>query len=511
MNKTIIININGIVFHIEEDAYEVLRAYMSDIKRHFAYSADHEEIVADIENRLAEMFTDRLGAENRQVIILNDVQEITAQMGSVADFEIDDENTYPNAGIEKKLFRDTDDRMLAGVCSGMGHYLNIEARWVRLFMLLIVFIGGSGIMVYIILWIIMPAARTRSDKMAMKGEPVNLQNFKRTFDEELEGVRQGISRAHHQARPALNQMGNSLLDGTKVLLKVLGLILIFMESMILLALVIGVTVVVGFWTTNEIGPVPPVIAPEFRSPLVIGIFLAISIPLISLILIEIRLLFNRKLLGRAGIFIMLVLWLGGIGLSAYYGAKTGLQFTEEATVTQESNLKSMPVYFLKLNSAKYLTREDSIRYHMAPSSYKGRSRINTGNRNFEYLKNIRIVIEKSAGPQVTLTSDFSSRGADFENALKSANSITYGFNQKDSLLYFDQSIQIGKSLFRDQQVKLALYVPENTKLIIDADLNRYIWEHNLWECMPEGSPNKASEWIMTQSGLKCLDDSVRNK
>ena len=69
MNKTIIININGIVFHIEEDAYEVLRTYMTGVKRHFAYSADSEEIVTDIENRLAEMFSEKLKQDHKQVII----------------------------------------------------------------------------------------------------------------------------------------------------------------------------------------------------------------------------------------------------------------------------------------------------------------------------------------------------------------------------------------------------------------------------------------------------------
>ena len=73
MNKTIIININGIVFHIEEDAYEVLRTYMTSVKRHFAYSADSEEIVTDIENRLAEMFSEKLKQDHKQVIIVEDV------------------------------------------------------------------------------------------------------------------------------------------------------------------------------------------------------------------------------------------------------------------------------------------------------------------------------------------------------------------------------------------------------------------------------------------------------
>src|ERR1700712_3811935 len=87
MNKTIIININGTVFHIEEDAYEILKSYMTDVKRHFLNSADSHEITTDIENRIAEMFSEILTAENKQVIIEQDVQKVVEQMGTVQDFE----------------------------------------------------------------------------------------------------------------------------------------------------------------------------------------------------------------------------------------------------------------------------------------------------------------------------------------------------------------------------------------------------------------------------------------
>src|SRR6201998_152533 len=90
MNKTIIININGIVFHIEEDAYEVLKGYMTDVKRHFMNSADSLEITTDIENRIAEMFNELLARDSKQVIIEQDVNEVIGQMGTVADFETAD-------------------------------------------------------------------------------------------------------------------------------------------------------------------------------------------------------------------------------------------------------------------------------------------------------------------------------------------------------------------------------------------------------------------------------------
>src|ERR1700749_4292543 len=116
MNKTIIININGFVFHIEEDAYEILKNYMTDVKRHFLNSADSLEITTDIENRIAEMFTDVLARENKQVIVEQDVNTIIEQMGRVEDFDaIYEDAANLAAGAfeynygQRRLFRDPDD------------------------------------------------------------------------------------------------------------------------------------------------------------------------------------------------------------------------------------------------------------------------------------------------------------------------------------------------------------------------------------------------------------------
>src|ERR1700753_1690947 len=113
MNKTIIININGTVFHIEEDAYEVLKNYMTEVKRHFANAEDSFEITTDIENRIAEMFSEMLN-ENKQVIVTADVNMVIAQMGTVEDFETNDDGqkTHYDAKQvftdDRKLFRDPD-------------------------------------------------------------------------------------------------------------------------------------------------------------------------------------------------------------------------------------------------------------------------------------------------------------------------------------------------------------------------------------------------------------------
>src|SRR3569833_2420048 len=152
MNKTIIININGIVFHIEEDAYEVLFFFLLVVLRHFMNSADSLEITTDIENRIAEMFNELLARDGNQVIIEQDVNEVIGQMGTVADFERSEQDTEPsftdtyyNTGATRRLFRDPDNRLVSGVCSGIANYFDINPIWIRLAFVLIVFAGGAGV------------------------------------------------------------------------------------------------------------------------------------------------------------------------------------------------------------------------------------------------------------------------------------------------------------------------------------------------------------------------------
>jgi phage shock protein PspC (stress-responsive transcriptional regulator) len=186
MNKTIIININGTVFHIEEDAYEILKNYMTDVKRHFLNSADSLEITTDIENRIAEMFSELLATENKQVIVEQDVKSVIEQMGRVEDFDdIYEDNKDPAGGADtyntsgRKLFRDPDNHLISGVCAGIANYFDIEPLWIRAAFVLSVLFAGSGLLLYIILWIVIPKATTRADRMAMKGEKLNLQGFKK--------------------------------------------------------------------------------------------------------------------------------------------------------------------------------------------------------------------------------------------------------------------------------------------------------------------------------------------
>ncbi len=183
MQKTISLSINTALFHIEEDAYKTLSNYLATIKKHFSSQEDAEEIVQDIENRIAEHLQNKL-IKSKQVITLSDVEDLIAKLGTVEDFGDEEKiaatKTETNTSTQKpnkKLFRNPDDQIIGGVASGLGVYFGIDPVLFRLVFVLTTISGGFGILAYIILLIIMPEAKTPTEKMQMEGEPLNLESI----------------------------------------------------------------------------------------------------------------------------------------------------------------------------------------------------------------------------------------------------------------------------------------------------------------------------------------------
>lgn len=514
MNKTIIININGIIFHIEEDAYEVLRSYMTEVKRHFAYSPDSDEIVTDIENRIAEMFNERLAEQNKQVIVLQDVTDVTSRMGSVSDFDIQDPEQADASSFksERKLYRDLDDRFLGGVCAGIGHYFDMEVKWVRLITVLITMLWGTGLIIYIILWIILPKATTRAEKMAMKGEPINLQNFKKNFDEEIDSlkyhVKPGLERTGDFLREAGEHTGNFLVKALHILIKIIGVFVIFFCSIALFSVLMGFIFAFGFNSGPLMQSFPfNVINPQYQSPLYFSAFVLMVIPLLGLLFLGIKVIFNRPVIGKTTAFALLIIWLTGLGLAVFYGSKIGAEFKEEAKIEQRSDLRLSPVYYIQLNSGRFLTRQDSISYGINSKWNKGIIKLE------DDFGKVHFYIEKSDTGTAQLIKEFSARGIDFSNAIRTAEKTGYHFSQSDSLLVLDKYLYLlSKQPYRAQEVNITLKVPVNTRLVINGEINEILNNYNLFECKPENSPWEApSAWVMTDEGLKCANDSLNVK
>jgi phage shock protein PspC (stress-responsive transcriptional regulator) len=205
MKKTLSINIRGIVFNIDEDAYQKLNNYLSTIHRHYKNQPGCDEIVSDIENRVVELFQERI-SESKQVITLEDVDEVISILGHPSDFdrELEDDTPPPpghnRTSGSKRLYRDPENRVIGGVCSGLGAYFNVDPVWFRLAFVLAVIFAGTGILLYLILWIILPPARTVSERLEMRGETINIDNIEKSVREEMNNVKEKFGDFAEQAK-----------------------------------------------------------------------------------------------------------------------------------------------------------------------------------------------------------------------------------------------------------------------------------------------------------------------
>jgi len=194
MKQTYSVNIGGMSFNIDNDAYMTLKTYLDQIEAHFADEEGGKEIMDDIEARISELFQERIKGP-KQVIDLNDVKEVMKILGDPDEIG-ETENGESSHRKEKfgpsgyrRIYRDPDNRILGGVCSGMGAYWQIDPLVFRLLFVLAFMVFGVGLVLYLILWIVIPEAKTAAQKLEMKGEPVNISNIGKTVKEEFQNVR----------------------------------------------------------------------------------------------------------------------------------------------------------------------------------------------------------------------------------------------------------------------------------------------------------------------------------
>ena len=212
MNKTVNINLAGVFFHIDEDAYLKLSRYLEAIKRSFTDSQGRSEIISDIEARITELFSERIQNE-KQVVGIKLVDEVIAIMGQPEDYLVDDEifedepqprQSY-SSRTTKQLFRDTDNSYIGGVAAGLSHYFGIDAIWMRLlWILLTIGSGGTFILIYLIFWALVPEAVTTAEKLTMTGDPVNITNIEKKIKDEFDEMSSKIKDIDYE------EAGNSL-------------------------------------------------------------------------------------------------------------------------------------------------------------------------------------------------------------------------------------------------------------------------------------------------------------
>ncbi|PRD53880.1 PspC domain-containing protein [Sphingobacterium gobiense] len=520
MNKTIIININSIVFHIEEDAYDTLRSYMIDIKKHFGNTAESKEILEDIENRIAEMFNERIQTGRKEVINLGDVQQVIEQMGSVSDFEEseaapaeegfhDEQQTRQAPHVEyvgKKLMRDPDDKMLGGVCSGLAHYFGIEPVWIRILLVLFVLIGGSGVLAYIILWIVMPIAETRADKMAMRGEEPNLQNFKKSYDEKAKGFSETLSGTGERIGRGARTAGNLVSGCLGLIGKMIAWIMLIFAGLNLL----GLFIFYMFNMMNFFGLENPMFFPPLKGlatndgiiALTFG-FLAIAIPFFALFFWLIRVLFKTDKLNSYLSLTMFAVWIVSIVGIVYYCIAASQDFREESTINVQKYIQPQEIYYFTEKDIRVLDANEQ-------DSLKSKFNIQLDGQDLRnYLhRDISIYFESiDSLSQPYIQYSYSAKGRTYQLASERADNIAYEGIQEDKTILFPSHFLLKKNaLDRDQRVRVVVYLPQGAKVVLQRNIESKIRDISYWECQnnyPNGSQQKYTEWTMSSTGLLC--------
>ena len=516
MNKTLSVNIGGIVFHIEELAYDKLNRYLDAIKGYFTTSDGRDEIMQDIEGRIGEMFQERISV-GKQVIIESDVDQIIDLMGrpeqfagmheesstSEAQYTTSDRKAY------RRLYRDPDDRVIGGVCSGLGHYLGLDPVWLRVAFAVSFFVFGTGLLLYIILMIVMPKAITTAEKLEMKGEKVNISNIRKSVEEEISSIKSNYSQPGGPSGIArfFDALGQILTGIFRLIGKIIAVFFIIIGMMILVGFALVLLAILGVGGIT----VPFFITDLFMDPwqqsmALLGAFMVIGIPLMMLIFKAVKVLFKIKVESRFLNWSAFALWFVGVILSVTVISSIAKDFKIRETQRTEIPIMqpaSDTLFLDSFSNDEYRDEWFYINNHRMNDPWGVVSEEDTIR-----IGDVNLDIIKSTTGKFELVQVASARGADRRQAVSNARSMIYQVEQSDSLIRFDETFQLPKGFkYRKQNLQLILKVPEGKSVYLGNGIDDVIYDiENVTNTYDGDMVGKT--WTMTSRGLECIGCSL---
>ncbi|PAM94123.1 hypothetical protein B4N84_13665 [Flavobacterium sp. IR1] len=487
MNKTVNINLGGMFFHIDEDAYLKLTRYFDAIKRSLNNSSGQDEIIKDIEMRVSELLTEKQ-ISDKHVVGVKDVDEVIAVMGQPEDYIIEDDEK-PNQSFDngtrkhKKLYRDKEKGMIGGVATGLGHYFGIDAVWIKIIFLIFVFAGfGTGILAYFVLWVVTPEAITTSEKLEMTGEPVTISNIEKKVREEIESLSDRFKNADYDA------MGNQVKSGAgrisssfgdfimtifKIFAKFLGVILIMSGITVLILLLIGVftlgtNVFVDFPWQNFVEAGNFTEYPIWTFGLLM--LFAVGIPFFFLTLLGFKLLSpNLKSIGNITKYTLLAIWIIAIAILISIGIKQATEVSYDNKTVEKKTIGITPkdTLYVKFRYNDYYAKD--LNHHRDFQFVQ-----DSANNEVIYSTDVRLHVLHTDEATPYLQIEKSARGNSFITARKRAEQIDYKVQVNGNYLILDNYFLTDvKNKFRGQEVDIYLYLPEGQLFKPDASLQDY--------------------------------------
>lgn len=614
MQKTISINIAGIVFYIEEDGYDKLNAYLKGIQQYFSSYEGSKEIVEDIEARIAEKFWDKQKKESKQAISLNDVNELITSMGSVSDFAAIEEDedlatseprseaksssetegtdsTYKynykyeskagnykyeykyDSGV-KKLYRDERRKLLGGVCAGLAHNFHIDPLWIRLVALtlflglspitesglsgviLIIYIAcwiafpanmsleendhvkkfyrnpdhkvlggvvsgvasytgwdlgllrfcfvlgifffGTGIMLYLILWLIAPEAKTLTDKMQMTGEPITLENIESNIKRALnteDKPENNVTKLVLLPFRVLSQVIETISPATGFLGNIIrffaGGMITFFAIVSFIALCFGLFAGLAALENSGIvlfDNVPlGMFTKDANDFLILSVFFLLATPLVSIGILGVSILTKRRIVSSTVWQSILAVFVISLFATMTAGIKYARNFSKSASID-------------RVETYNFATKTPIFQI-----SYP-----NEDDDNHVFKPILELVGYE--GADIKLEESFKANGSSKTDAENNAQSIKYNIVQKDSSLTFDAHLDFKENAkFRKQRLKLKLLIPTEKTFAMTKDFAYFI-SNMLDSRYFDDEVFKGSLWKFTKDGnLVCINRTLADE
>ena len=586
MNKVININFQGRILPIEELAYETLKQYIESLRVYFANEEGRDEIINDIECRIAELCEDRL-KKGTVCIAVDDINLIIASIGRPADFEAQDgfeasasqsgqsttqnrsSQSYSNydasgnpprrlfrdeqnkvlggvcsgianyfglepllvrilwffligvnilgyiilwiavpstsvkevGGVRKRLFRDIDNKIIGGVASGLSKYFGIQV-WIIRILFLIPFIrfvvnfrhmhlwqfwdatdfpnlfditfSPGAVFVYIVLWLVLPEAKTSADKLEMVGEKVDLNSIKNTIQNDMEGFSKRAqswgsdlynrnkrnTASNNEAAPIEKRKGFIYYIGRIITLfiKVVVYFILAIVGISLLAALFGIGV-----AATALLPLKNFLLEEGTQTWSVfgAILLFVWVPILGIVTAIIRKIAGLK---KANIWVrssFWALWVVGWVMLFYFGSSLGNSFSRHNVPTEQTiTLTNPKIDFLEITAAPKMKYYENHWFQIEP--FQG-----FADEDTVYVRNLRIRIVQSLNDSFQVKIVKLSNGKTVQNANDLASKINFELTQQDSLVYLDKGIGINKvDKFRNQHIIMTISVPIGKRIKI---------------------------------------------
>ncbi len=522
MNNITTVNLGGYPFTIDEDAHQALDLYLETIEAHFADSEGCDEILDDIEARIAELFTDFL--QGKSIVSLKEYDAMVKVMGRPEDFGADpiyDESETP-AGKSKKgkyshiktgkrLFRDPDEKVIGGVCSGIAAYFGVaDPLWIRLVFIALLFVGGISVLVYPILWAIVPPAKTAGDKLKMKGEPATVSNIAKTVEEELTELSNKITEISKDLGSKKKVKSASFLSPRHVIsglisgigsmvLSIINLLRmifkpIFSLTLGVLLLVLGLawaawilSYLSSFSLINAIGP---------SSSLVSSIggfaaFLTVGIPIIGLMLLITRWFSTYRIPSKWRTGLRLG-WVVSFITAAGVGIMTSMSFNHDSEISERS---SYNIDQDVINIERFESPENAT---LGVFNFGGLKYAKGGLINDE----IKLDIVAAANEELEISTNVYSQGASSKEAKNLVSNVNADYKIEDNTIYIPEEFKIDKAdKYRNQSITYTMHIPLGKSINFDKSIAKRLIRNTKFEV--GGRPRHFEDytWTMTDEGL----------